>query len=78
MTDIVTINQFQNQVIIDSTTNNVEVSAVGQQGIAGGAVIGNKPVVITSVQDLDVLQFAQSSDAWVNRPQSNLTDGGNF
>ena len=73
MTDIVTINQlvnvnqvdqqvnvnpFQNQVIIDSTTNNVEVRAVGQQGIAGGSKIGDKPIVITSVQDLDVLQKA--------------------
>jgi hypothetical protein len=33
---------------------------------------------ITSVSDNDVIQYSSSVGKWVNTPQVNLVDGGNF
>jgi hypothetical protein len=49
---------------------------VGIQGPAGKTNIGDLPVVITSPQENDLIQLKSSS--WVNVPQANLVDGGNF
>ena len=43
---------------------------------AGDNTIGDFPVILTSAQENDTLQF--KSWAWKNIPQEALTDGGNF
>ena len=48
----------------------------GIQGPTGEALIGGYSVALSNPQALDVLQFGGS--AWVNAPQRDLTDGGNF
>jgi hypothetical protein len=35
-------------------------------------------VQLTSPQDNDVLQYSVTAGKWINSPQLNLTDGGNF
>jgi hypothetical protein len=35
-------------------------------------------IQITSVQDADVLRYSASASKWVNVPQTELVDGGNF
>jgi len=42
----------------------------------GATSIGDFPVILTSVQENDVLQMKSST--WKNTPQELLTDGGNF
>lgn len=57
----------------------ISVTAVGPQGPKGddsNGMIGGYPVNLSNPQDFDVLQF--QSQSWVNNPQTNLTDGGNF
>lgn len=67
--------------------NNVNVSVVptpkqiiqinrGVKGNDGGDKIGGYPVVITDAQRYDVLMFGVGE--WVNTPQTEVTDGGNF
>jgi hypothetical protein len=48
----------------------------GPQGPAGTANIGGYPSVITSPQNYDALMFLNNS--WVNIPQTEISDGGNF
>ena len=48
----------------------------GPQGQAGTANIGGYPSVITSPQNFDALMF--SNNTWVNIPQTEIADGGNF
>ena len=49
----------------------------GVQGPAGPNLIGGYTIDIApSVASGDLLAF--SSNKWVNTPQSNITDGGNF
>lgn len=66
-------------VDVITTKPQVSVTAVGPQGPKGddsNGKLGGYPVVLSNPQDLDVLQF--QSQEWVNNPQANLTDGGNF
>lgn len=64
---------------------NVEVTPVatqvvqinrGVQGPSGADTIGGYPVHITSANPYDVLMFGVGE--WVNTPQTEISDGGNF
>ena len=48
----------------------------GVQGRDGGDKIGGYPVQITDAQRYDVLMFGVGE--WVNTPQTEVTDGGNY
>jgi hypothetical protein len=67
--------------------NNVNVTVVptpkqviqinrGVAGKDGGDEIGGYPVNITNANRYDVLMFGVGE--WVNTPQTEVTDGGNF
>jgi hypothetical protein len=49
---------------------------VGPVGPSGESTIGGYPVDLTAAQDYDVLMFLGGE--WVNTPQTEITDGGNF
>ncbi len=66
-------------VDVKTVKPQIEVTAVGPQGPRGADAdgkIGGYNVNLNNPQNLDVLQF--QSQEWVNSPQTNLTDGGNF
>jgi hypothetical protein len=77
-----------NVTVIDGNNLNVQVTATPNQvitidrGVAGPAgppgdnFIGGYPVNITAAQPRDVLMFG--TNEWVNTPQTEITDGGNF
>ena len=48
----------------------------GDPGPPGGALIGGHPAAIHNAEVGDVLSF--TGDAWTNRSQGDVTDGGNF
>lgn len=48
----------------------------GVKGADGGDNIGGYPVVISGAQPQDVLMFG--TNEWVNTPQTEIADGGNF
>lgn len=48
----------------------------GVQGESGNNDIGGYPVSITSAQNYDALMFV--SNEWINIPQTEISDGGNF
>jgi hypothetical protein len=48
----------------------------GVQGASGNSNIGGYPVSITSAENYDALMFL--SNQWVNIPQTEIADGGNF
>ena len=49
---------------------------VGPSGPPGPNTIGGYPINITSAQPQDVLMFG--TNEWVNTPQTEIADGGNF
>ena len=61
------------------TPNNViqlNRGIVGPVGPSGESNIGGYPISITSAQNRDVLMWMTGE--WVNVPQTEVTDGGNF
>ena len=74
--------------VIDGNNLNIQVTPVPKQviqinrgvqgppGPAGGTDIGGYPVTITSPNQYDVLMFGVGE--WVNTPQTEVTDGGNY
>ncbi len=48
----------------------------GVTGPPGPNTIGGYPINITSAQPQDVLMFG--TNEWVNTPQTEIADGGNF
>lgn len=80
---------LQNQVTevnVTPTPTKVNITSVGVQGaqgiqgvqgVPGPNDIGGYTIEITSPSSGDLLQF-NSSSKWVNSPQANITDGGNF
>ena len=71
--------------VIDGNNLTVQVTPVPKQtiqinrGVAGkdgGDKIGGYPVVITDANPYDVLMFGVGE--WVNTPQTEIADGGNF
>ena len=57
-------------------TITIDRGLVGPVGPPGPNEIGGYPVNITSAQQYDVLMFG--TNEWVNTPQTEITDGGNF
>lgn len=49
---------------------------VGPQGLPGDNNIGGYPIALTSPQNYDALMFLAGS--FVNIPQTEIADGGNF
>jgi hypothetical protein len=71
--------------VIDGNNLTVQVTPVPKQtiqinrgvaGADGGDKIGGYPVNITGANQYDVLMFGVGE--WVNTPQTEITDGGNF
>jgi hypothetical protein len=71
--------------VVDGNNLTVAVTPVAQQtiqidkGVAGPAgpnAIGGYPINIASAQQFDVLMFGVGE--WVNTPQTEIADGGNF
>jgi hypothetical protein len=71
--------------VINDNNINVQVTPVprqtiqinrGVKGDAGNSDIGGYPVSVTSPNQYDVLMFGVGE--WVNTPQTEITDGGNF
>lgn len=71
--------------VIDGNNIAVQVTPVPRQviqinrgvsGKDGGDRIGGYPVNITGAQQYDVLMFGVGE--WVNTPQTEVTDGGNY
>jgi len=48
----------------------------GVQGPSGNDIIGGYPVNVISPQNFDALMF--QNNQWVNTPQTEIADGGNF
>jgi hypothetical protein len=55
---------------------NIDRGITGPPGPPGPNEIGGYPVNITSAQQYDVLMFG--TNEWVNTPQTEITDGGNY
>ena len=82
----IAVSVNETSVNISQNNNlNVEVVAQAQQtividravsGPAGPNAIGGYPISITSASNYDALMFL--SNEWVNIPQAEITDGGNF
>lgn len=68
----------QTRVVVEITAPGPQgaTGPQGPQGEPGNSDIGGYPVQMSGVVDNDVIIF--QSQKWVNAPQSNLTDGGNF
>ena len=71
--------------VTDGNNLTVEVTPVpaqkiqinrGVAGPSGTESIGGYPINVTGVQTKDVLMFGTGE--WVNTPQTEIADGGNF
>ncbi|CAB5225671.1 hypothetical protein UFOVP746_51 [uncultured Caudovirales phage] len=56
-------------------TQTIQINR-GVKGDAGPNAIGGYPINITAAQPQDVLMFG--TNEWVNTPQTEIADGGNF
>lgn len=74
-----------NVSVQDANQLNVQVTPTPRQtiqinrgvvGPPGPNTIGGYPINITSAQQYDVLMFGVNQ--WVNTPQTEITDGGNY
>ncbi len=70
--------QGGNEVNVQVTPTPKQVIQInrGVAGKDGGDKIGGYPVSITGAQQYDVLMFGVNE--WVNTPQTEIADGGNF
>lgn len=57
-------------------TIQIDKGVAGPVGPAGPNAIGGYPINIASAQPFDVLMFGVGE--WVNTPQTEIADGGNF
>lgn len=57
-------------------TINLNRGVAGPPGPAGPNSIGGYPISITGAANYDALMFV--SNQWVNVPQTEIADGGNF
>jgi hypothetical protein len=71
--------QGGNNINVTVTPTPKQVIQINR-GVSGGGgstnTIGGYPVTITDAQRYDVLMFGVGE--WVNTPQTEVTDGGNF
>lgn len=83
----ITVQDSNNIIANIQPGNNVSVQVIptpkqvvqinrGVAGKDGGDKIGGYPVSITGAQQYDVLMFGVNE--WVNTPQTEIADGGNF
>lgn len=56
-------------------TQTIQINR-GVKGADGGDKIGGYPVVVTNPNQYDVIMFGVGE--WVNTPQTEIADGGNF
>ena len=63
-------------VEVTPTARQVINLDMGRSGPPGPNTIGGYPIAITSAQNYDALMFV--SNQWVNIPQTEIADGGNF
>lgn len=61
--------------VTPTPTQTIQINR-GVKGDPGPNEIGGYPIHITSVQPQDVLMFG--TNEWVNTPQTEIADGGNF
>ena len=62
----------------DGLTSWASLPYGGLKGLDGEANLGGYPISLSSVQANDILYFDGTSSVWKNKPDTNLTDGGNF
>lgn len=68
-------NTSLNVEVTPTPTTTIQISR-GMTGPAGPNNIGGYPITITGAQNYDALMFV--SNEWVNIPQLEIADGGNF
>jgi hypothetical protein len=64
--------------VVPTPNNVIELNRgiVGPVGPSGESNIGGYPILITGAQDYDALMWVDGE--WINVPQTEITDGGNF
>lgn len=79
MSDGVVVRETTDRVVVvREPATAITVAASGPQGIPGPNTIGGIAIAVTDITDGDVLSFASTQNAWRNRAQEDLTDGGNW
>lgn len=81
MSNIRATVQDGNNVLLQVTPQpridlRIDRSVSGPPGPAGPNSIGGYPISITAAANMDALMFLD--DEWVNIPQVEITDGGNY
>jgi hypothetical protein len=61
---------------VTPTPNQVVQINRGVAGPPGPSAIGGYPIVVSDIKKDDVLMFGVNE--WVNTPQTEIADGGNF
>lgn len=64
--------------VIPTPNNVIQLNRgiVGPAGPSGESNIGGYPIQITGAQNYDALMWLDGE--WINVPQTEITDGGNF
>jgi hypothetical protein len=64
--------------VVPTPNNVIELNRgiVGPVGPSGESNIGGYPISISFAQDYDALMWVDGE--WINVPQTEITDGGNF
>jgi hypothetical protein len=67
-----------NAVVTQLPNNVIQLNRgiVGPVGPSGESNIGGYPIVISDANNRDVLMWMDGD--WINVPQTEITDGGNF
>jgi len=67
-----------NAVVTQLPNNVIQLNRgiVGPVGPSGESNIGGYPIQITGAQNYDALMWLDGE--WINVPQTEITDGGNF
>lgn len=65
-------------LVVPTPDNVIQLNRgiVGPVGPSGESNIGGYPISITGAQDYDALMWVDGE--WINVPQTEITDGGNF
>jgi hypothetical protein len=65
-------------LVVPTPDNVIQLNRgiVGPVGPSGESNIGGYPIFISGVADYDALMWVDGE--WINVPQTEITDGGNF